>query len=364
MNVSSQVVCNSSLSYAVGPKNGVATNVFLFINVCSSVCAIVGNTMVLFAVCKNENLQRVSNYFICSLAVADLIVGMIHIPLYSSLMALRVDSKGAILKIDFLLWLQILFATTLNLCAVSIDRYIAVKMPLKYTVYMTDKNCARIIGMVWSCSILFAIPGVFIDDLSTWSGYALSCSLVTLLIPLSIIVACYLEILKISRQQLKKIGCAESMNVNAEQRRMNSKNRKALTTFAIVTVVFTIAFTPNFVMAVWYEHAKDDCEKKRYVFRLWTMSLFVMHLSSSANPVIYGRRNKDFKTAFKRMYSCIYGICHGVFVLHDHSKGYESEHAYRQQQQKQQQLQQLQLSTTAAAGTSAIQQQQNREEQQ
>lgn len=342
MNVSSQVVCNTSLSYAVGPKNGVATNTFLFVNICSGIFAIVGNTMVLFAVYMNENLRRISNYFLCSLAVADLIVGLIHIPLYSSLMALHVDSKGIVLKLDFFLWLQVLFATTLNLCAVSVDRYIAVKMPLKYTVYMTERNCGRIIALVWSCSVLFAIPGVFIDDLTSWSEYTASCSMVTLLISLFVIIACYVEMLKISRQQMNKIGCAEATIVNAEQRK-NKKNRKAVTTFAIVTVVFMLAFTPNLVMSVWYEYSKEDCEEKRFVFRLWTMSLFVMHLSSSANPVIYGLRNKDFMTAFKRMYSCVIGMAGSIFTSPDHSKSHTCRQQQQQHQQKQEQQQQQQL---------------------
>lgn len=292
------MACNETISYAVGSHGGVVHWIIVATSCVLGAMAIVGNIMVLFAVYSSENLKTISNYFLCSLAAADLWVGCFHTPFYTTLMALDTPSEGFILKFDFFIWLHILFTSTLSLCAISVDRYIAVKWPLKYIRLVTIKPCIFIIAMIWTIATFFAFPAVFIINLKAWSGYIAACSLLTLFVPLLTVTVCYIEIVKISRSQTTKV---ENFNkIDIQQRKNHTKNKKAVTTFAIVTIVFVVAFTPNFVFALWFFFT-TTCEGEYDVFKRWTVSLFVMFSSSSANPLIYGFRNKEFKAAFKKM---------------------------------------------------------------
>lgn len=298
------MACNETISYAVGPYGGAVSWFIVGTSVCLGFIAIVGNLMVLFAVYSTQNLQTISNYFLCSLAVADLCVGCLHTPFYTILMVLDVASDGVILKVDFFIWIHILFGSTLSLCAVSVDRYVAVKWPLRYMRVMTITPCITTITLIWTVSTLFAFPAVFIVNLKAWSGYIAACALVTLLVPLLAVTVCYIEIVKISRSHMTKVG--SSSMVDLHQQRNHLKNRKAVTTFAIVTVVFLFAFTPNFFFALSFYFTKT-CREEYDVFRRWTVSLFVMFSSSSANPLIYGFRNREFKVAFKRIFINVFG---------------------------------------------------------
>lgn len=296
--------CNKTISYAVGNHEGIAHWFMVATSIILGIITIIGNLMVLGAVYTTKNLQTISNYFLCSLAVADLTVGCLHTPFYTTLMALDAASEGIILRMDFFIYIHILFCSTLSLCAVSIDRYIAVKSPLKYLRIMTIKPCIIIIVMLWVVAFAFAIPAAFIVNLKAWSGYIAACALLTMFGPFITVTLCYVEIVKISHGQMVKVG--NSMLVSLEQHGSNLKNKKAVKTFAIVTLVFLAAFTPNFVFALWF-HFTETCEEEYNVFRKWTVSLFAMFSSSFANPIIYGFRNKDFKCAFKRAFSIVLG---------------------------------------------------------
>lgn len=296
--------CNESVSYAVGPRGGIAHWLIVATSIILGLITIIGNVMILCAVYSTANLQTISNYFLCSLAVADLSVGCLHTPFYTVLMALDAESQGVILRLDFFIYIHILFCSTLSLCTVSIDRYIAVKSPLKYLRIMTIKPCVVIIILTWAVAFTFATPAAFIVNLKAWSGYIAACAILTMLIPLLTVTLCYVEIVKISHGQMVKVG--NSRVINLQQQKNNLKNKKAVKTFAIVTLVFLAAFTPNFVSAVWF-HFTKTCEEEYDVFRQWTVSLFVMFSSSFANPLIYWFRNRDFKVAFKVAFNRIGG---------------------------------------------------------
>ncbi|XP_035678130.1 probable G-protein coupled receptor No18 [Branchiostoma floridae] len=147
---------------AVGPVDGgsVWTDVALGI-VLGSLCLLtsVGNAMVLHAVRTNRDLQTVSNFFIVSLAVSDLAVGTVVMPLST----VNIVAHQWVLGLPVCqVWLSVDYvastASIFNLFVLNLDRYWSVTTPLKYMRKRTKRRAMAFIALVWGVSALWIIP--------------------------------------------------------------------------------------------------------------------------------------------------------------------------------------------------------------
>ena len=102
---------------------------------------------------------QVSNMFIVSLAIADLTVGLIVMPV-SAIYIFTKDWLFGVAVCQF--WIGVDYtastASILNLFILSMDRYWSVTMPLKYLRKRTKKRALIMISLVWFASSLWLIP--------------------------------------------------------------------------------------------------------------------------------------------------------------------------------------------------------------
>ncbi|KAI5693825.1 hypothetical protein M8J76_011327 [Diaphorina citri] len=123
------------------------------------VMVVVGNSLVILAVYLSSKLRSVTNLFIVSLAVADLMVGVAVLPFSSTWQVYEVWIFGGLwckgwLAVD--VWMCT--ASILNLCAISLDRYIAVTRPVKYPSIMSMGRAKLLICFVWVLSFSICFP--------------------------------------------------------------------------------------------------------------------------------------------------------------------------------------------------------------
>ncbi|XP_036621229.1 D(4) dopamine receptor [Trichosurus vulpecula] len=122
-----------------------------------------GNALVCVSVAAERALQTPTNFFIVSLAAADLLLALLVLPLFvyseyqGGVWALSTVLCDALMTMDVMLCTASIF----NLCAISVDRFIAVSVPLNYSRQQLGRRQLVLIGIVWGLAFAVASPVLF-----------------------------------------------------------------------------------------------------------------------------------------------------------------------------------------------------------
>ncbi|XP_060756853.1 D(3) dopamine receptor [Neoarius graeffei] len=210
---SASVMLNTSLGPAVedGVRNYYAMLYSLLI-----LAIVFGNVLVCLAVVREKSLQTTTNYLVVSLAVADLLVASLVMPWVVYLEVVGGSWLFSRLYCNIFVTLDVMMCTAsiLNLCAISIDRYTAVVMPVLYnTTDSSRKRVSVMIATVWilafavSCPLLFGFNTT--DDPLVCSisnpDFVIYSSVVSFYLPFVVTLLVYVRIYIFLRRRRKRI---------------------------------------------------------------------------------------------------------------------------------------------------------------
>uniref|UniRef100_A0A3B4A8F1 G-protein coupled receptors family 1 profile domain-containing protein n=1 Tax=Periophthalmus magnuspinnatus TaxID=409849 RepID=A0A3B4A8F1_9GOBI len=176
-------------------------------------CVVFGNVLVCVAVSRERALQTTTNYLIVSLAVSDLLLAILVMP-WGVYLEVVGEWRFSLIHCDILLTLDVMMCTAsiLNLCAISIDRYTAVAMPLLYnTRYSSRRRVAVMIAVVWflsfaiSCPLLFGLNNTASRDGTTCSfadpAFVVYSSVASFYVPFIVTLLVYAQICVVLRKR-------------------------------------------------------------------------------------------------------------------------------------------------------------------
>ena len=290
------------------------------------VVTFLGNFMVCLTVYLHRRLRTVTNYFIVSLAVSDLLISVLSLPfrinqtLNNGVWCLGYDACLTWIVVDLICSC----ASICNLAAISIDRYIAIVHPFRYQSVMTTKVGWLLIGIVWIYSGTWAALSSF-----NWTTYGeqhfftlyrcrkkdkIFYTVVTacdFYLPLTIVLVMYGFVFRVAMNQARAVASLQlvASNNNGRNRRFSInivKEVKAAKTLAIVIGAFTICWFPFFTLlliSLWNIKLLSPPQVSEQALKgLRGTFLYVLPaINSTLNPIIYALFNREFRTAFLRL---------------------------------------------------------------
>ncbi|TMW42399.1 hypothetical protein DOY81_012521 [Sarcophaga bullata] len=175
---------------------------------------IVGNVLVCIAVCMVRKLRRPCNYLLVSLALSDLCVAVLVMPMALLYEVLEKWNFGPVLC-DIWVSFDVLCCTAsiLNLCAISVDRYLAITKPLEYGVKRTPRRMMLCVALVWLAAACISLPPLLIlgnehvdengDPMCSVCqnfAYQIYATLGSFYIPLAVMLFVYYQIFRAARR--------------------------------------------------------------------------------------------------------------------------------------------------------------------
>ncbi|CAD5111574.1 DgyrCDS873 [Dimorphilus gyrociliatus] len=210
----SNLTLNEDAGYPLGVQ--ILIGLVLAAIICLS---LIGNTVVCVAILTERNLRKAGNYFLVSLAIADLLVaGTVMVFAGANDVMGRWIFGRHFCKIWLSLDIMCSTASILNLCAVSLDRYLHVRAPLHYDIKMSTFRAVLAIGLIWACSALISFLPIHLDwhvrTRAIFNGfcmmdlnpiYATASSLVSFYAPCIVMIVLYLRLFQSARRHVRSI---------------------------------------------------------------------------------------------------------------------------------------------------------------
>lgn len=281
------------LSYSRSYKIVSSTLIFAIM-----VLAIFGNSLVVTAFRKYHKLRTVTNYFVISLAIADILISSISMPIWAAHIVTGPDPNWEkINPLGKVIWTfsDIIcgLASIFNLTCISIERYICISSPLRYYQRLGSQKVQIVILCIWLFAFVLAGARVVFKD--TDYIFEIMYTVVGFFIPLVIMTVMYSMIFRVACKQAKKIDIP--LNGRTKKFRLR-KEIKAAKTLGIVISAFFVCWSPFFVLnflaicPTCYDFIRTDV----IIAAKW-----FHYINSVLNPLIYARMNKEFRDAFTRI---------------------------------------------------------------
>ncbi|XP_059382243.1 5-hydroxytryptamine receptor 4-like [Carassius carassius] len=292
-----------------------------------------GNLLVMVALCKDRQLRKKkTNFFIVSLAFADLLVALVVMPLAAIELTTGQWKYGETFclvrtSLDVLLT----SASILHLCCIALDRYYAICcQPLVYNNKMTPVRVSLMLVGCWVIPIFISFPimqswntiGIesFIEQRkfnSTHNStcvfmvnrpYALVCSAVAFYVPLVLMVLAYQRIYVTAMGHARRIGSLHRAgsapsstypNHNQQGSSRIKNETKAAKTLAVIMGCFCLCWAPFFIT-----NMVDPFINYSVPWQMWTAWLWLGYINSGLNPFLYAFLNRAFRRAFLMILCC------------------------------------------------------------
>ena len=250
---------------------------------------IAGNVLVLAAVWRNPSLHTPSTILLCSLAVSDLFVGFLALPVYIAFALTSLSRVSSYLRLSqarIFLNIQLCGVSLETMTAISVDRYLALRYHMRYPNMMTSRRATCVAATFWCKNFILSL-------LSIWTkNTILLVAVVFVALCLFISSITYYAIYRIVRRHQHQIHAQQQavQSMNAEQNCKIQGKKRAVNTF-IYYICMLLCYFPVAVFTL----IKVTYEQHWNIMIIISYCYTIMFMHSAINPFLYIWRNREMR---------------------------------------------------------------------
>ena len=283
---------------------------------------IVGNFLICCIGLKRKS-NKSSGFFIINLALSDLAVGFVSIPLdIAEQLSSGWPFFGFMCNLVYPLQTVLMAVSVITLLCMSIERYRAVLTPFK--VKPSGKFIVQVIVSVWVMSILLVTPYTLVlrmkdgNCVEDWPSqdhvkiYTVGVFSLLYLLPLTLIIICYTRIglyLNKERKRWSSMSKYYGKSIRHVRRLSNvrhTQNIRIIKVFVAAVMAFAICQLPTHVIWIWHDFGSGS--KWEYLYDVLPFCHILTYLNSAIDPFIFGSLNaRLFRKKFRSIFSSFNG---------------------------------------------------------
>ena len=273
-----------------------------------SIITVAGNGIVIYLIVTRHRLHTTVNWFILSLALADFSIGASYLLTEYTCDALSCNDN---------LWHAIgsflVAASAINLCLMTLDRYIAIVKPLKYVTFMTTRRVVLLISTAWLATFLPHFIFLVTVVISTSPNevhrkmfmvfdFVFYETLPLVFLPLAT-GHMFLIARRHSRQNAALVAQLR-FNQRIEhgiEASTQSQETSSVKLVGVAVTVFVICYTSELCHTVFAQLTGIKNHQDWYFTYINELFIF---LNSAVNPVAYALFKSDIKKSLRSMFRC------------------------------------------------------------
>ncbi|XP_060044929.1 galanin receptor type 3 isoform X1 [Erinaceus europaeus] len=248
-----------------------------------------------------------TDLFILNLAVADLCFILCCVPFQAAIYTLDAWLFGPLVcKAVHLLIYFTMYASSFTLAAVSVDRYLAVRHPLRSRALRTPRHARAAVGLVWLLAALFSAPylsyygtvryGALELCVPAWEdarrrALDVATFAAGYLLPVAVVSLAYARTLRFLWAAVGPAGAA------AEARR-----RAAGRAMLAVAALYALCWGPHHALILCFWYGRFAFSPATYACRLASHCL--AYANSCLNPLVYALASRHFRARLRRLWAC------------------------------------------------------------
>ena len=271
------------------------------INTFLAITAIVGNTVILIALHKENSLHQPSKVFLRNLVASDLCVGFVELVLVGKWISILQEhwqichyfylayAMGAIISVSVSLY---------TLTSIGVERLLALLLGLRYRQVVTLRRVYVVAIVVW---VLIGAGNAILGMLNTDVWKIASASEITLCLITS--TFCYTTIFFRLRRRQPQVHNSTLEQGNQTIPLNISRYRKTVWTALWLQLALVFCYLPFLLLTPFAYRKIEKTQSSAFYTPLYT-SVTLMLFNSTLNPFLYCWMIKEIRRKVKDMFSC------------------------------------------------------------
>ncbi|CAK7315637.1 pyroglutamylated RF-amide peptide receptor [Vulpes vulpes] len=285
--------------------------------------ALFGNALVVYVVTRRRAMRTVTNIFICSLALSDLLIAFFCIPV-TMLQNVSDTWLGGAFICKMLPFVQSTAVVTeiLTMTCIAAERHQGLVHPFKMKGQYTNRRAFTMLGVVWLVAVIVGSPMWHVQRLEIkydflyekehiccleeWASpahqkiYTTFILVILFLLPLMLMLILYSKI-GYELWIKKRVGdCSVLRTIHGkEMSKITRKKKRAVIMMVTVVALFAVCWAPFHVVHMMMEYSNFEKEYDDVTIKMIFAIVQIIGFSNSiCNPIVYAFMNENFKKNF------------------------------------------------------------------